>query len=133
MVQPFIMPLNHGGKDFRSHDPASPMPTITGLDAWGKVSPLLVEYYGNGEARPVHQPCPTVVTRDRFGLVEFGYDILFRMLQPHELVAAMGFPPGYNFAGTRDQKVKQIGNAVEVNQAQALISAAIAEQQRMVA
>ncbi len=125
IVQPLIMPLNHGAKDFRAHDPSSPMPTITGVDAWGQVQPLLVEYYGNGEARPVNVPCPTVVTRDRFGLVEFGYDILFRMLQPHELAAAMGFPREYQFAGTRDERVKQIGNAVEVNQARALISAAL--------
>jgi DNA (cytosine-5)-methyltransferase 1 len=46
-------------------------------------------------------------------------DILFRMLQPHELAAGMGFPPGYVFKGTRGEVVKQIGNAVEVNKARA--------------
>jgi site-specific DNA-cytosine methylase len=44
-------------------------------------------------------------------------DILFRMLQPHELAAAMGFPAGYKFCGNREDVVKQIGNAVEVNKA----------------
>jgi site-specific DNA-cytosine methylase len=32
----------------------------------------------------------------------------------------MGFPADYWFAGNREQKVKQIGNSVEVNQARAL-------------
>lgn len=69
-----------------------------------------------------------VTGRDRFGLAEFDnvyYDILFRMLQPHELAAAMGFPAGYHFAGNREQRVKQVGNAVEVNQARALCECAI--------
>lgn len=43
------------------------------------------------------------------------------MLQPHELAAAMGFPADYQFEGNREQKVKQIGNAVEGNMAEALI------------
>jgi DNA (cytosine-5)-methyltransferase 1 len=47
-------------------------------------------------------------------------DIRFRMLQPHELAAAMGFPDGYAFAGNRGEQVRQIGNAVAVNLARAL-------------
>jgi len=50
-------------------------------------------------------------------------DILFRMLQPHELAAAQGFPKDYQFSGTREQRVKQIGNAVPVNLATALCAA----------
>jgi DNA (cytosine-5)-methyltransferase 1 len=42
------------------------------------------------------------------------------MLQPHELAAAMSFPRGYRFAGTRDEQVRQIGNAVAVETAKAL-------------
>ena len=45
------------------------------------------------------------------------YDILFRMLEPHELAAAMGFDceeASYEFAGTKTEKIKQIGNAVSV-------------------
>ena len=42
------------------------------------------------------------------------------MLQPHELAAAMGFPADYQFTGTREECVKQIGNAVPVNLAKAL-------------
>lgn len=98
ICQPFILPLNHGKRDLRSYSHFDPMPTITSVDAWGTVEP------------------------NTSGI---GYDILFRMLQPHELAAAMGFPADYQFAGNRDQRVKQIGNAVEVNVARALIAAAI--------
>ncbi len=39
------------------------------------------------------------------------------------LAAAQGFPKDYFFAGNREQKVKQIGNAVPVNTAKALCAA----------
>jgi DNA (cytosine-5)-methyltransferase 1 len=43
------------------------------------------------------------------------------MLQPHELARAQGFPDSYRFSGNREDIVKQIGNAVPVNLAKALI------------
>jgi DNA (cytosine-5)-methyltransferase 1 len=73
---------------------------------------------------------PTVIAKDRFALVEptkgrSGMDIRFRMLQPHELAAAMGFTD-YEFAGNKTEKVRQIGNAVPVNTAKALVKAILA-------
>lgn len=132
LCHPFILPLNHGGRDFRSHSMGEPMPTITTIDAWGMVEPLLVEYNGAGDAHPVTEPAPTITTRDRFGLAQFAggpayLDIHFRMLQPHELAAAMGFPRDYYFHGNREQRVKQIGNAVHVDQAEALVAEALRE------
>ena len=50
-------------------------------------------------------------------------DTKFRMLQPHELAAAMSFPKDYYFHGKREDKVKQIGNAVAGRVAEALITA----------
>ena len=47
-------------------------------------------------------------------------DIRFRMLQSHELGAAMSFPREYVFTGTKCDAVRQIGNAVDVRQARAL-------------
>jgi DNA (cytosine-5)-methyltransferase 1 len=57
-----------------------------------------------------------VTGSNRFGLVQpviDGYvlDIHFRMLQPHELSAAMSFPRSYVFRGNREDTVKQIGNS----------------------
>lgn len=128
VVRPFIIPTNHGN-DQRSHDINRPMPTITSVDAWGLIQPYLVKYNGTGGAMSINEPVDTVTAKDRFGLVEPCFrpedqlailDIRFRMLQPHELAAAMSFPKSYFFAGNREQKVKQIGNAVPVNLAKAL-------------
>jgi site-specific DNA-cytosine methylase len=49
------------------------------------------------------------------------------MLQPGELAAAMSFPRDYYFAGNREQKVKQVGNAVPVLTAAALCQAMLAD------
>ena len=113
-----------------------PVPTVSTAGAISLFEPCLVKYYGTGAATGVGDPLDTVTTKDRFGLVEgvlmpalwigggrYILDILFRMLQPHELAAAMSFPPGYRFAGNREQQVKQIGNAVPVRTAAALCRA----------
>jgi DNA (cytosine-5)-methyltransferase 1 len=126
LVQPIIVPLNHGEGDKRSYTVDRPMPTITSIDAWGLVQPFIVKYYGEGGAVPVTEPLDTITAKDRFGLVEVDgmvLDIHFRMLQPHELAAAMSFPKDYQFTGNREAKVKQIGNAVPVKLATALCSA----------
>lgn len=58
------------------------------------------------------------------------YDILFRMLEPHELAAAMGFTTEeftYEFAGTKTEQIKQIGNAVSVRKMEACVGALMAD------
>jgi len=128
LCEPFIIPVNHG-KDKRAHSIDEPMRTITSVDAWAIVEPYLVKYYGNGDnVQSVDEPVPTITGRDRVGIVipELNgavLDIRFRMLQPHELARAMSFPDDYQFTGNREQKVKQIGNAVPVQLAKALCKA----------
>ena len=129
----FIVPTNHGvtnGGARRVYSLDNPMPTITTADAWGVVEPFIVSYYGTTNVSRVADPLPTCTTKARFGLVEFRpgmfLDIHFRMLHWTELSRAMGFPPDYYFAGTREQKVMQIGNSVEVHTAEALAMAALA-------
>jgi DNA (cytosine-5)-methyltransferase 1 len=77
---------------------------------------LLVPYHRTGHARPTGQPAPTVTTRDRCGLVEVAQvvdDCGFRMLEPHEIAAAMAFPAGYiPSALTKRHRVRLAGNAV---------------------
>lgn len=108
---------------------SEPVPTVASAGAIALIEPYLVKYYGSALAQPVTEPLDTVTARDRFGLVQptiehhgqqYRLDIHFRMLAPHELAAAQGFPIGYQFAGTREARVKQIGNAVPVNTAAAL-------------
>lgn len=126
LCEPFIIPMEHSGRQpVRSTD--HPLPTITTAKAgsFGLCEPFLTKYYGSGEGvRPVTDPLDTVTVRDRFALCEpvqerHGMDIRFRMLQPHELAAAMGFE-GYEFQGTKTDVVKQIGNAVPVHLSEAL-------------
>jgi DNA (cytosine-5)-methyltransferase 1 len=77
---------------------------------------LLVPYYGTGQARSTDEPAPTVTTRDRCAVVDpeaVVDDCGFRMLEPHEIAAAMAFPAGY-IPGHLPKKhqVKLAGNAV---------------------
>lgn len=76
---------------------------------------LLVPYYGTGTAKPVSEPVGTLSTRDRYALVSAPVDIedvLFRMLEPHEIGRAMSFADTYVVLGNKREKVRQYGNAV---------------------
>ena len=59
------------------------------------------------------------------GVRRYFVDILFRMLQPAEIAAAMGFPADFSWPKTKRDTVRLIGNAVECNQAAALIGAVL--------
>ena len=121
MAVAYLLP-QHGGGQLR---PATePVPTVA---TSGAIS-LIVEYYGTATARPVTEPLATVTTRHRFALVHaHGRQIGFRMLQPHELAAAQGFPAGYKFSGTKTEAVRQIGNAVPCGLARALVTAVLSQ------
>ncbi len=124
LCQPFVVQTSHTGTTGRAPYVKSvddPLTTVTGRVEHGVCVPFLTKYYGSGAgARPVTDPLDTVTTKDRFALVQpRGMDILFRMLQPHELAAAMGFD-GYAFTGNKTEQVRQIGNAVSVPPAEAL-------------
>lgn len=89
---------------------------------------LLVPYYGNGNARTVREPIGTLSTRDRYALVTGDVDIndvLFRMLEPHEIGRAMSFADHYVVLGNKREKVRQYGNAVTPNVAEIIISALV--------
>lgn len=127
----------HGGPlgDRRTHSVDAPVPTLDTSNRFGLAEPYLVQYNGTGGPQSVDDPIGTIPTHDRFGLVEpiigqpidvpeghtlAWLDIQFRMLQPHELAAAMSFPKDYKFSGNREAIVKQIGNAVPVRLGAAL-------------
>ncbi len=78
--------------------------------------PYLVSYYGTDQAADVADPVPTIPSLDHHALIEAEQlrveDCYFRMLQPHEIGAAMAFPGTYKVLGTKREKVKQYGNAV---------------------
>ncbi len=131
LVEPFMVKFHgsHAGRDDgaqRVHETSKPLPTLDTSNRIGLVEPFIVKYYGTANANSINEPLDTVTTKDRFVLVEpktgravAEIDILFRMLQPHELAAAMSFPKDYQFMGNRGDQVKQIGNAVPVQLARA--------------
>ena len=66
---------------------------------------------------------PTMIKIKEFMAIYGIIDIKMRMLLLQELKKIQGFPEDYNLQGTQTEQKKQIGNAVEVNQATALIEA----------
>lgn len=120
----------------------TPMPTITaGGQHVGEVRAFLMKYYGNEKGGVgLNEPLGTVKTNDRFGSVTVDgtdyriVDIGMRMLQPHELYAAQGFPSWYvidrDYRGNKYAKDKQVarcGNAVPPPFAEALVRANLPE------
>ena len=90
---------------------SDPLGTISTIDHHG----LLVPYYRTGTPSPVGEPAPTVTTHDRHGLLHLEVDLddcTFRMLEPHEIGAAMAFPATYLVDGTKRDRIRLYGNAV---------------------
>ncbi|MFB7722316.1 DNA cytosine methyltransferase [Nocardia sp. NPDC056100] len=137
---PFVTELRGGGSDARSVSEALATVTASG-NHHGLVTPpagvpqhmwdsLLIPYYGTGAARPVDAPIGTLSARDRYALVESITDreiddVRFRMLEPHEIGAAMAFTAGYTVLGSKRERVRQYGNAVTPPVAEILVSALV--------
>lgn len=116
LVQPFIVPHfgERDGQQPRVHDIGAPLPAVTSHGAGALVAPVV-------------GPVDVDVDPRRLVLVDGALmllDIRFRMLSNVELARAMGFNDGeleYEFAGGKTEITKQIGNAVAVNTAAALV------------
>lgn len=101
-----------------------PLRTLTTAGHQSLVMWMVVDY--NGPARPVSEPLPTQTTVEGDGLcsVEPAVDdCLFRMLEPHEIQAAMAFAGTYRVLGNKRERVRQLGNAVTPPAARDLIAA----------
>ncbi|HFZ0763357.1 DNA cytosine methyltransferase [Klebsiella aerogenes] len=120
----------------------APMPTITaGGQHVGEVeTTLAVEHYDEQRAQQVLAFLKEYCGADSTGLVEIAgvtyriVDIGMRMLQPHELYRAQGFPEWYiidqDYRGVKYAKDKQVarcGNAVPPPFAEALVRANLPE------
>lgn len=145
--------VKYHGNESGAHSIDDPVSTVTTKDRLGLAQPFMIQFYGERKGqtprtRSVDSPVWTVTPQIRMGIVEpflvkledaegkelHGLLLLelgcilvvnFRMLHQSELAAAMSFPPGYYFHGTRDQQVKQIGNAVCVLTAEQLVLSAL--------
>lgn len=127
-----------------SINPEQPLPTVlAGAARFGVVecklstevqagalrcAAFLMKYHGIGEnVIGMDEPVSTITTKDRLALVTVWIggdpyvivDICLRMLQPHELYAAQGFPPNYIITHghdgrrfTKSEQVHMCGNSV---------------------
>lgn len=138
LVNPYMIKVNHGddGRD-RSMPLTEPLGTITTKNGTAVIRPYLMKYYGEGgQWQPVTEPLATVTTKERFALVVpvaekkrevYALDFMFRMLNVRELAAAQGFTSDYQFAGTKTEIVKQIGNAVPRRLSRAIVLASVTQ------
>lgn len=104
-----------------------------------RVAAFLVKYYGTGANVPsLTDPADTITTKDRLALVTVVIkgtpyvivDIGLRMLKPHELYRAQGFPAGYIIDRTANgtplttsAAVRMVGNSVSPPPLRALAEA----------
>lgn len=103
-----------------------------------RVAAFLVKYYGSGIAVDLRDSLDTVTTKDRLALVTVHIkgtpyvivDIGLRMLKPHELYRAQGFPTGYIIDRTANgtplttsAAVRMVGNSVSPPPLRALAEA----------
>jgi DNA (cytosine-5)-methyltransferase 1 len=130
-----VMPVTHHDTSDRVRDTTEPLPAITTAHR-GELAFITAQHgEREGQAPRVHSvddPAPTIAATGHVDVVQgvAGYDILFRMLEPHELAAAMGFTgedQAYEFAGTKTDQIKQIGNAVSVAKMKACVGAIMAD------
>lgn len=129
-----ISPYYGTGSGETCNSAEEPLPTVTAKARFGMVVPI-THADGKNRSRDANvDPIPTITTahRGEQALIEGTdqYDILFRMLEPHELAAAMGFNDeevAYEFTGTKTEQIKQIGNAVSVSKMRACVATLMAD------
>jgi DNA (cytosine-5)-methyltransferase 1 len=127
-------------KSSTGHSLEQPSETLTTVNKSSLVTAFLLKYYGADIGQSATDPLHTVTTKDRFGLVTLEgqdyqiIDIGMRMLQPHELYAAQGFPDNYiidkDLEGnsiTKTDQVARCGNAVPPPFAKHLVKANLPE------
>lgn len=122
---------------------SEPLHTVmAGATRFAEVRAFLLKYYSapTSQQQGLFDPLHTVTAKARFGLVVIGgeqyqiADIGMRMLQPHELYAAQGFPSDYDIAPTVNGKpltktaqIRCAGNSVCPPVAEALVRAQVGQ------
>ena len=119
------------GSSVNGNSVEEPLRTVTaGGNHFGLVAAFIAKYYSSGgQWQDINDPLATITTKGRLGLVTCKIegedyvvtDIGMRMLQPHELAMAQGFPEGYNLVGTKTEQIARIGNSVVPVLAEAIV------------
>ncbi|MSU01907.1 DNA cytosine methyltransferase [Tissierella pigra] len=140
LVTAFIAKHYGGGYKGAGSGLDEPLHTVTTTDHNALVKAFLIKYYGTEIGQSLNSPLHTITTKDKFGLVTIKgedyriVDIGMRMLQPHELFKAQGFPDDYiidhDYTGKsypKTQQVARCGNAVPPPFAENLVRANLPE------
>lgn len=126
-----VMPVTHSCDGNRARHVDEPLPTITTAKR-GELAFITASFGERPTQAPrvhsVDDPAPTICATGRTNLVQGTreFDILFRMLEPHELAAAMSISEPerpYYFTGNKTEVVRQIGQAVPRRTGRALAMA----------
>ncbi|SFM72311.1 DNA cytosine methyltransferase [Marinobacter pelagius] len=130
-------------------DLRKPLSTVTTVDHHSLVAAFMAPYYGSGSGetgRDLRQPAPTATTKDRLQLITVQIDgatyvitdIGMRMLKPHELFMAQGFPADYVISPEFNGKpipgyaqVRMCGNSVPPVWPRALVEANFAHEKKL--
>ncbi|HEY9678700.1 MAG TPA: DNA cytosine methyltransferase [Drouetiella sp.] len=130
--------------DNQTNSVEEPIPTVvaSGVNI-GEVRAFLTKYYGEGIGQSLNEPAATLTSKDRLALVTINSveyviaDIGMRMLQPHELFKAQGFPDDYVIAPeingkklTKTAQVRMVGNSVSPCVSEALVRANMPRKER---
>lgn len=119
VVRSYGSPDGPIGKQGWQRDASSePFGTVTAQNGYQFMAVpkgAIMPYNRTAKMTDVAEPGPTVTTVDPHALVVNEpkvEDCGFRMVQPHELAAAMAFREDYIILGNKREKVRQAGNAV---------------------
>lgn len=112
-----------------THSTGEPLSTVTAVE---RHALLMRNNSGGAEmTTPVTEYARTVTTGGHQSLLDAErptidiYDVLFRMLEPREIAAAMDFPPDYQLVGNRRIQVRLAGNAVTPPAARDLVGVVV--------
>jgi DNA (cytosine-5)-methyltransferase 1 len=118
-AKPALFAVNHGGADDRLADVEQPLGAVTTKRSFALAEPIARRLTsGELDWRRL------VIIDGQLAVL----DLFFRMLHNRELARAMGFDDEesvYEFVGNAGEVTKQIGNAVPVHLAMALVEAAL--------
>ncbi len=99
-------------------------PCFTLIARMDKMPPYMMSTESGQLAIRIEETDSKTMIKIKHFMAAYGIvDIKMRMLKIIELLQIQGFPKDYYLEGTQADQKKQIGNAVEVNTAKALISA----------
>jgi DNA (cytosine-5)-methyltransferase 1 len=149
---PFITPLSGGGDRGRARPITDPLATFRasglhhGLAYPPEWTALLIRNNSGGSemTTPVTEEMRTLTTHGHQSLLRWDHllsnivaaqpgdsfeidieDVLFRMLEPHEIGRGMAFADDYVVLGNKRDRVRQYGNAVTPPVAELIVSALV--------